>query len=146
MKYCAPICPVPEMAQGPFLFPCDIVEGCRQAAEAGLHAVEVLPASAAAVDAGALESALADNGLKLAGMGSGAGFLIHGWHLCSGVRAVRDKAKTFIGEMIDLAASIGAPEVASPAVGPTAMERRLTTSLFACLPEPSWSTPGRTSF
>ena len=63
------------------------------------------------MDAAALRRSLDDNGLKLAAMGTGVGWVLHRLTLTSPDAAIRKKAVAFIRTIIDLAGSFGAPAI-----------------------------------
>ncbi len=100
---------VPEARGGPFVFWDDLAAGCREAKRLGFDAVEVF--APPTVDATALKRALDDNGLKLAAMGTGAGWVLHRLTLTSPDATVRKKAVDFIRSIIDLAGPFGAPAI-----------------------------------
>jgi len=100
-----------EMRAGPFVFHGDLEGSCTAAARIGFDAVEILPASPDTINAAGLRYLLAEHNLKLAGMGTGAGFVIHGLHLCSSDPSMRAQAIDFIAGMIDCAGPLGAPVV-----------------------------------
>ena len=98
------ICLVPEAAAGPFVFHGDCAAACATAARLGFDAVEVFAPDAAAVKALNLKKLLGDNGLSLAALGTGAGFLQRQLTLTSPSAAVRAEAIYFVRAMIDVAA------------------------------------------
>ena len=100
---------VPEARGGPFVFWDDHAAACREAKRLGFDAVEVF--APPDVDAAALKRSLDDNGLKLAAMGTGAGWVLHRLTLTSPDAAKREQASRFIGSVIDLAGSFGAPAI-----------------------------------
>jgi len=102
---------VPEMRGGPFVFSDGLAAGCTGAAEHGFDAVEIFPESAYALDAGQLKSLLAKYNLKIAAVGSGAGWVKHRLHLTDPGVAVRRRAREFIAAIIDFAGSFGAPAI-----------------------------------
>ena len=112
------ICLVPEARQGPFV--CHgladdadhgLEAGCRMAAELGFAAVEIFPESAETFPRAALRRLLAAAGLGLAAVGTGAGWLKHKLHLCHADPAVRERARDFIGAIVDVAGECGAPAI-----------------------------------
>lgn len=115
MQSAITICLVPEARQGPFVFHGDdaggLETGCRAAAELGFDAVEVFPESAAAFPEKALRKLLADHGLALAAVGTGAGWVKHRLHLCHADPAVRCRARDYISGIIDVAGACGAPAI-----------------------------------
>src|SRR3954453_14969907 len=94
---------VPEVRGGPFVFWDDLAAGCEQAAAMGFDAVEVFPPSADAVDARELRRLLTQHNLKLAAMGTGAGWLVHKLRLTDPDPAIRRRAHDFIAAIVDLA-------------------------------------------
>jgi sugar phosphate isomerase/epimerase len=102
---------VPEARGGPFVFWDDLADGCRKAASLGFDAVEVFPRGAHGVDAAELRRLLDGHGLKLAAMGTGAGWVLHKFSLTDTNPVVAGKAHDFIRSIVDLAGSFGAPAV-----------------------------------
>jgi sugar phosphate isomerase/epimerase len=102
---------VPEVRGGPFVFRDDLPAACASAARLGFDAVEVFPPAADAVDPALLRKLLGDNGLSLAAVGTGAGWVKHRLALTSPDAAVREKAKAFVRAIIDLAGPFGAPAI-----------------------------------
>lgn len=111
MKSAVTISLVPEARGGPFVFWDDLADGCRKAAALGFDAVEVFPPGPDAVDPSELRNLLDDNGLSLAAVGTGAGWVKHKLSLTSPDDAVRNKAIAFIQRTMDLAAQFGAPAI-----------------------------------
>jgi sugar phosphate isomerase/epimerase len=111
MRSAVTISLVPEASGGPFVFWQDLAAGCAQAAELGFDAVEVFPRSAAELDVRLLRSCLDHHGLKLAAMGTGAGWVVQKLRLTDPEEVVRRKACAFIGEIIDIAGAFGAPAI-----------------------------------
>ena len=110
------ICLVPEARQGPFVFHTTgagegLADACRTAAELGFDAVEIFPASAEAFPAATLKPLLAEHGLGLAAVGTGAGWVKHKLHLCHADAGVRAAAQEFIAKIIDVAGQFGAPAI-----------------------------------
>jgi sugar phosphate isomerase/epimerase len=111
MKSAVTMCLVPEARQGPFVFHDGLEAACRAAAELGFDAVEVFPASAADLPLEQLRGLLAAHGLVLAAVGTGAGWVKHGLHLCHADAEIRRQASAFIGAIVDLAGQFGAPAI-----------------------------------
>jgi len=102
---------VPEARGGPFVFWDDLPAACRTAAELGFDAIEIFPPGPEAVDIAAVKTLLADHGLKLAAMGTGAGWVKHKLHLTHPDAPIRARAKDFIRSIIDTAGPLGAPAI-----------------------------------
>lgn len=102
---------VPEARGGPFVFWDGLPNGCRLAAELGFDAVEIFAPSAAALLGGELGPSLQKHNLKLAALGTGAGWLLHQWHLCHADSGIRKQAREFIRDLLKVGASFGAPAI-----------------------------------
>jgi sugar phosphate isomerase/epimerase len=102
---------VPEVRGGPFVFWDDLPAACRKAKELGFDAVEIFPPGPDAIDPVAVRTLLADHGLGLAAVGTGAGWVKHKRHLCLPDATARAEAKAFIRSIIDVAGSLGAPAI-----------------------------------
>ncbi len=102
---------VPETKGGPFVYTEGLEAGCRAAAALGFDAVEVFPPSADAVKPEELRALLDDNGLSLAAVGTGAGWVKHKLSLTSPDAAIREKALAFIRSIMEFAAKFDAPAI-----------------------------------
>ena len=130
MRSAITVCLVPEARTGPFVFHSGLEHGCAQAARFGFDAVEVFPRSPAEVDVQQLRQLLDRHGLKLAAVGTGAGWLTQQLSLTSTDSAVAQRAAEFIRGVIELAGTFGAPAIIGSMQGriPTPEQRE---SLFA---------------
>ena len=77
----------------------------------GFDAVEVFPPAADAVDPAELRKLLDDHGLKLAAVGTGAGWVKRRLTLTHEDAPRRTEARRFIQAIIDLAGPFGAPAI-----------------------------------
>ena len=116
MKSAVTICLVPEARQGPFVFHTAAADGglaaaCRTAAELGFDAVEIFPESAEAFPVAELSRLLAEHGLTVAAVGTGAGWVKQKLHLCHADASMRGAAREFIAGIIDVAGQFGAPAI-----------------------------------
>lgn len=111
MKSAVTVSLVPEARGGPFVFWDDLPSACRTAAELGFDAIEIFPPSAGAVDRSQLRTLLDDHGLKLAAVGTGAGWVKHRLHLASPDAGLRRQAGDFVRSIIDFAGPFGAPAI-----------------------------------
>ncbi len=111
MRSAITICLVPEARSGPFVFHSGLEQGCEQAARLGFDAVEVFPRSAAEVDLQQLRQLLDKFNLKLAAVGTGAGWLTHQLSLTATDPAVAARAQEFIKQIIELAGEFVAPAI-----------------------------------
>jgi sugar phosphate isomerase/epimerase len=105
------ICLVPEAARGPFVLHDGLAAGCATAAAHGFDGVEIFPAAAACLRGADLRGSLAGTGLALAAVGTGAGWVQRGLHLCHPDPGVRRQARQFIAEIVDAAAGFAAPAI-----------------------------------
>lgn len=108
MKSCITISLVEEARGGPFVLWDDVARSCEQAAELGFDAVEIFPPSAEAIAAIPLDKILADYGLQLAALGTGAGWVKHRLSLADADPAGRGQAVDFVRSIIDVAGPHGA--------------------------------------
>ncbi|MBX3436847.1 MAG: sugar phosphate isomerase/epimerase, partial [Planctomycetaceae bacterium] len=96
---------------GPFVFWHELESSIRTAAELGFDAVEIFAASPLDIDVKQLTGLLEDAGLRVAAVGTGAGWVVHQVHLVDAHPTTRDNAIEFIRSMIDLGAQFGAPAI-----------------------------------
>ena len=102
---------VEEARKGPFVFHDDVAAGCAKAAELGFDAVELFSPSADAINALPLADLLKQHNLNLAAVGTGAGMVKHGLHLCDADSGRRQQAREFIKGIIDAGAPFKAPAI-----------------------------------
>lgn len=102
---------VAEVRGGPFVFWDDLPAAAKSAKALGFDAIEVFPPAPDAVDPKMLRTLLADTGLSLAAVGTGAGWVKHRLHLTQPDPAARAKARAFIKSIIDFAGPFGAPTI-----------------------------------
>jgi len=108
MKPCVTVSLVGEARGGPFIFWDDLAGACASAQELGFAAIELFPPSAAAVDQPLLRELLAKHQLRLASLGTGAGWVKHKLTLTSNHPETRNRALDFIKRMMDVAANFEA--------------------------------------
>lgn len=111
IKSCVTIALVPQIKTGPWIFWDNLEESIYKAAHVGFDGIELFTPSADAVDAFMLQSLLKNSGLKLAAVGTGAGKVIHGLTLTDPNPDIREKAVTFITDMVAFGAIFGAPAI-----------------------------------
>ena len=102
---------VEEARKGPFVFHDDVAVGCEKAAELGFDAVEIFAPSPQALRALPLADLLAKHQLNLAAVGTGAGMVKHGLHLCDADADRRAKACDFIRGIMEAGAQYNAPAI-----------------------------------
>jgi sugar phosphate isomerase/epimerase len=71
----------------------------------------ILPRSADSVDTAELQHSLSRHGISVAALGTGAGRIVQNLMLTAEDEAVRTAARKFIGSLIDLGRSLGAPAI-----------------------------------
>lgn len=111
IQSCVTISLVKEARGGPFVFWDDLDAGCRKAAGLGYDAVEVFPPAPDAVEPAAIRRALDENGLKLAAVGTGAGWVVRRLTLTHADADRRVAARRFIRAIIDLGGPFGASAI-----------------------------------
>src|SRR5437773_822316 len=94
---------LPEARGGPFVFCDGLAHGCARAAALGFDAVEIFPPSADALNVRELRALLKRHRLRLAAVGTGAGWVKHRWSLTSADPAIRAHAREFIASIVGLA-------------------------------------------
>lgn len=102
---------VPEARGGPFVFWDDLAAACRKAGELGFDGIELFPPGPDAVSPGALRGLLDEQGLALAAVGTGAGWVKHGLNLVHPDPSVRVRARDYIRAIIDFAGPFRAPAI-----------------------------------
>jgi len=102
---------VPEARGGPFVFWDNLAAGCAKAADLGFDAVEIFPRATEELNAKELKGLLQRHKLKLAAMGTGAGWVVHKLRLTDPDAQVRAGAQAFVSSVIDFAGSFGAPAI-----------------------------------
>lgn len=102
---------VPESKGGPFVFSDGLSDACGHAAALGFDAVEIFPPSASAIDVADLTRLLERHRLRVAAVGTGAGWVVRKLTLSHGDEAMRREARAFVREIIDLAGRFGAPAI-----------------------------------
>lgn len=105
------VCLVPEARSGPFVFHGDFEASCARAAAAGFPAIELFPPSAEALDALTVRQTLARHGLRLAAVGTGAGWVVGKLSLSDPDPRQRARARAFVEAVVDFAGGFGAPAI-----------------------------------
>lgn len=109
MKSAITISLVEEARKGPFVYHDGLANGCERAAAAGFDAVELFVPSADPLPE--LADLLEKHSLKLAAIGTGAGWVKHKLSLTDGDQAKRVQAVSYVEGVIDLAAQYDAPAI-----------------------------------
>ncbi len=111
MKSAITVTLVPETRGGPFVFSAGLADGFTRAAALGFDAVEIFPPSAAETDAGEIAALGATHGLRVAAVGTGAGWVRHKLRLTDPDPGIRRRAIKFVADLVDLAGKLGAPAI-----------------------------------
>lgn len=111
MKSCITISLVDEARGGPFVLWDDPAKSCRQAAELGYDAVEIFASGPEAISVATLKQTLDEVGLKLAALGTGAGWVKYGFSLTHPDPTHRGAAVEFVESIIDVGGQFGAPAI-----------------------------------
>jgi sugar phosphate isomerase/epimerase len=102
---------VPQARQGPFVFHGDLAGSIAETARLGYDAVEIFPPAADALDVPDVRRMTIDAGVKVAAVGTGAGFVVHKLTLTDASAAARQRAVDFVKEIIDVAGALRAPAI-----------------------------------
>jgi sugar phosphate isomerase/epimerase len=111
---------VPASVGGPFVFWYDLPAAIASAKQLGFDAIELFAAGPDDIDSKDLGRMLKDAGLRLAAVGTGAGWVKHKLTLTDADPEKRRAAREFIQKMIDFGAAAGVeaagPDAAAPAI------------------------------
>lgn len=102
---------VSQARGGPFVYWDDLSGSIQRAAELGYDAVELFLPGPDAVDRTELHKLVDNAGIQVAAVGTGAGWVIHKLALTAFESPIRDQARKFIREMIDIGGEFGAPAI-----------------------------------
>ncbi len=111
MKSAITLSIVDEARGGPFVFWGDPKNSISQAHQLGFDAIEIFPPDADTLRHLFLAKPLADHGMSVAAVGTGAGWVKHRLQLADEDQIVRQRAIDFIKTIIDGAAELGAPAI-----------------------------------
>jgi sugar phosphate isomerase/epimerase len=138
IKTAVTIALVPEARQGPFVFHGDLAGGIARAAALGFDAVEIFPPGAEGVDVGEVRRMVGDAGLRVAAVGTGAGFVVRKLTLSDADAGGRRRAVEFVKGIVEVAGELGAPAIVGSMQGRHAEGQReaalgwLAESLSEC--------------
>jgi sugar phosphate isomerase/epimerase len=118
---------VPQARQGPFVYHGDLPGSVAKAGKLGFDAVEIFPPDAAALDVEQVRKLVADHGVKVAAVGSGAGFVVQKLTLTDPDAGVRRQALEFVRGVVDVAGALGAPAIVGSMQGRHAEGEREAT-------------------
>ena len=119
MKSCITISLVEEARGGPFVLWDDLQKSIALAAELQYDAVEIFAPGPESIDVDALGKLLESAGLKLAALGTGAGWVKHRLQLADPDASKRKAAIEFVRSIIDTAGPLGASAIIGSMQGPS---------------------------
>jgi sugar phosphate isomerase/epimerase len=119
MKSCITISLVEEARGGPFVLWDGLEPSIALAGELGYDAVEIFAPGVEAIDTDALAKMLDAAGLRLAALGTGAGWVKHRLQLADSDPAKRRQAQAFVRSVIDCAGAFGAFAIIGSMQGPS---------------------------
>lgn len=102
---------VAEARLGPFVFHEGLENACRHASELGFDAVEIFPPNAEELQQADVPTLLKRYGLKLAAVGTGAGWVREQLTLVASDPSLQARAIKFVRDIIDTAGRFGAPAI-----------------------------------
>jgi sugar phosphate isomerase/epimerase len=119
MKSCITISLVEEARGGPFVLWDGLEKSIALAAELGYDAVEIFAPGPESINVNSLGKLLESSGLKLAALGTGAGWVKHRLHLADPEASRRDQALAFVRSIIDTAGQLGGSAIIGSMQGPS---------------------------
>lgn len=119
MKSCITISLVEEARGGPFVLWDGLEKSIAFAGELGYDAVEIFAPGMESIDTDALGNMLDAAGLKLAALGTGAGWVKKKLQLSDSDAGKRAQARKFIHDVIDTAGGFGAAAIIGSMQGPS---------------------------
>ena len=102
---------VPETRGGPFVFFNGLADAFTQAKALGFDAIEVFPPAPDTPALAELPSLVEKHALPIAAIGTGAGWVVHKLTLTHAEAAIRERARTFVRGIIDVAGQYRAPAI-----------------------------------
>jgi sugar phosphate isomerase/epimerase len=119
MKSCITISLVEEARGGPFVLWDGLEKSIAFAGELGYDAVEIFAPGPEVIDIDSLGKMLDAAGLKLAALGTGAGWVKHKLQLADPDAGKREQARAFVRSIIDCAGQLSAAAIIGSMQGPS---------------------------
>lgn len=123
MRISATACLVPTLSRGPWIYWHDLKAAAAHAGELGLDGIELFTTGPGEPPASEVRSILEDHGLACAGVGTGAGKVLHGLTFTADEEEVRSEALDFARRMIDYGAELGCHAIIGSMQGYTGGDR-----------------------
>ncbi len=129
MKSCITISLVEEARGGPFVLWDGLEKSIAFAGELGYDAVEIFAPGPEVIHVDSLGKMLSAAGLKLAALGTGAGWVKHKLQLADPDAGKREQARAFVRSIIDCAGQFGAAAIIGSMQGPSGQTGDPVTAL-----------------
>src|SRR4051794_33390405 len=101
MRSAVTISLVPEARGGPFVYWDDLRAAFASAAKLGFQAIEIFPPSPEAVSPEIIGPLVAEYGLQVAAVGTGAAWVARRWHFAHPDAEVRSQALEYARRIVD---------------------------------------------
>src|SRR5439155_15236178 len=111
MKSAITLALFPEASNGPFILCDQLARGFERAAQFGFDGIELFPDSAGDLNPAAVQGLCDKYAMKVAAVGTGAGWVKHKLRLTDPDPARRKQAQDFVAAIVEVAGKLGAPAI-----------------------------------